>query len=34
MTRTQQFIEKFKKVLSDGAAFYNPDTSLMEKEND
>lgn len=32
MTRTQQFIEKNKKVLTSGPAFFNPDTSLMSKE--
>lgn len=29
MTRTQQFIEKNKKVLTSGPDFFNPDTSLM-----
>lgn len=33
MTRTQQFIEKYKKVLEHGPGFYNPDTSLMSVED-
>ena len=33
MTRTQQFIEKYKKVLTSGADFFNPDTTLMSVED-
>ena len=33
MTRTQQFIKKYKKVLTSGADFFNPDTSLMQPED-
>lgn len=32
MTRSQEFIQKNKKKLTAGAAFYNPDTSLMPIE--
>lgn len=32
MTRTQEFIQKYKKVLTSGADFFNPDTSLMPVE--
>ena len=32
MTRTQEFIKKYKKVLTSGSDFFNPDTSLMPVE--
>lgn len=32
MTKTQEFILKNKKVLADGADFFNPDTSMMDVE--
>lgn len=32
MTRSQEFIKKFRKKLVAGSAFYNPDTSLMPIE--
>lgn len=32
MTRTQEFIKKYHKVLESGPDFYNPDTSLMQPE--
>lgn len=33
MTRTQEFIEKNRKILTSGPDFYNPDTSLMSIED-
>ena len=33
MTRTQEFIQKQKKKLVSGAAFFNPDTSMQPKSN-